>query len=315
MGVVSSRWFQIALSLGLFALLFHSLDFDVFRQQLAAAQLEWVAVAFVGYLLSQILSAYKWQLLALPLGFYYSLRVFSVYYFVGMYLNLFVPSTIAGDVGRGLLLATRGGRVPAAVQSVFADRISGLVMLLWVSAVGFLLFGPTVLPAVVAYGVIAAAILAVGGWWIAPRVVPALFSPGHVFHRLWEKLVQPYHDHAALLGYACAVSFGFHCFQLSLQVALAYALNLSVPLWYLILFVPLVHLMSALPVSFGGLGVRESGYVMFLALIGIGRHEALTFGFLWSTLVLGAGLVGGIVLLLSPEVQLSLAQIRKTSDG
>jgi len=313
--ILSSRWCKIGTSLGLFALLFHSIDFAVFRQQLATARPEWVAVAFVGYLLGQILSAYKWQLLAWPLGFGYPLRAFSVYYFVGMYLNLFVPSTIAGDVGRGLLLATRGGRVPAALQSVFADRVSGLVMLLWVSAVGFLLFGPTVLPAVVAYGVIAAAILAVGGWWIAPRVVPTLFSPGYMFHRLWEKLVQPYHDHAALLGYACSISFGFHCFQLGLQAVLASALNLSIPWWYLMLFIPLVHILSALPISFGGLGVRESGYVMFLALIGIGRHEALAFGFLWSALVLGAGLVGGIVLLLSPEVQLSLAQIRKTSGG
>jgi hypothetical protein len=59
--------------------------------------------------------------------------------------------------------------------------------------------------------------------------------------------------------------------------------------------------------------VRESGYVMFLALIGIGRHEALAFGFLWSALVFGAGLVGGVVLLLSPEVQLARAQIKRTS--
>ena len=126
--IVFSRWFKIATSLALFAFLFHSIEFAVFRQQLAAARLEWVAVAFVGYLFGQILSAYKWQLLARPLGFYCPLRAFVVYYFVGMYLNLFVPSTIAGDVGRGFLLATRGGRAPAALQSVFADRVSGLVM-------------------------------------------------------------------------------------------------------------------------------------------------------------------------------------------
>ena len=118
-----------------------------------------------------------------------------------------------------------------------------------------------------------------------------------------------------VLGYACLVSFGLHCLQLGLQVVLAYALRLPVPLWYLILFIPLVHLLSALPVSFGGIGVRESSYVMFLALIGIGRHQALAFGFLWSALVLGGGMVGGVVLVLSPEVQRSLARIRKTSDG
>jgi glycosyltransferase 2 family protein len=313
--ILTSRWFKLALSIGLFILLFRSLDLHAFREQLATARLDLVVVTFLGYLLSQVLSAHKWQVLARPLGFHHPLRVFGVYYFVGMYLNLFVPSTVAGDVGRGLLLATQSGRVSTALQSVLADRITGVVMLLWVSALGFLVFGPTVFPATVAYGVIGAAVLVVAGWWIAPQVVPVLFLPGHAVHRAWENLIQPYHDQAMLLGYACLVAFGLHCLQLGLQVVLAYALRLPVPLWYLILFIPLVHILSALPVSFGGIGVRESSYVVFLALIGIGRHQALAFGFLWSALVLGGGMVGGVVLLLSPEVQRSLARIRKTSDG
>ncbi|MSQ47781.1 MAG: flippase-like domain-containing protein [Deltaproteobacteria bacterium] len=312
--ILSSWWFKLALSGGLFTLLFWSIDLDDFREQLSAARLDLVVVTFLGYLLTQLLSAYKWQVLARPLGFHHPLRVFGVYYFVGMYLNLFMPSTIAGDVGRGLLLATRSGRV-SALQSVLADRVTGVVMLLWVSALGFLCFGPTVFPATVAYGVVGVAVLTVAGWWIAPRVVSVLFTPGHAVHRVWENFFQPYHDQAGLLGYACLLSFGLHCLQLGLQVVLAYALHLSVPLWYLILFIPLVHILSALPVSFGGIGVRESSYVMFLALVGIGRHEAAAFGVLWSVLGLGAGLVGGVVLLLSPEVQHALARIRKKSDG
>jgi uncharacterized membrane protein YbhN (UPF0104 family) len=313
--ILSSRWFKLGLSLGLFTLLFRSIDLGDFREQLAAARLDLVIVAFLGYLLSQVLSAYKWQVLARPLGFHHPLRVFGVYYFVGMYLNLFVPSTVAGDVGRGLLLATQSGRVATALQSVLADRITGVVMLLWVSALGFLVFGPTVFPATVAYGVVGAAVFVVAGWWIVPRMVPVLFLPGHTVHRVWRNLIQPYRNQTMLLSYACLVSFGLHCLQLGLQMVLAYALHLSVPLWYLILFIPLVHILSAFPVSFGGIGVRESSYVVFLALIGIGRHQALAFGFLWSILGLGAGLVGGVVLMLSPEVQYSLARIRKTSDG
>jgi uncharacterized membrane protein YbhN (UPF0104 family) len=109
-----------------------------------------------------------------------------------------------------------------------------------------------------------------------------------------------------VLSRACGLSFVFHLFQLSLQVLLAHALSLSVPFWYLMLFIPLVHLLSALPLSFGGAGVREGGYVVFLALIGIGKNEAVAFGLLWTALVFGAGLVGGLVLLVSPATRLSL---------
>jgi hypothetical protein len=304
--ILSSRWLKVGISLGLLAFLLRSTDLHGFMQQIFAARPGFFLLAFIGYLAGQAFSAYKWQLLARPLGFNQSLHAFTVYYFAGMYLNLFAPSIVVGDLGRGLLLAGNGGGLGSALQSVLADRVTGLVMLLWVSAVGFLLFGPTVLPAMLCYGVIAAAVLSVASWWILPCVVSRLLAPRNALRRLVEKLVAPYHTAAAVLGCACGLSFIFHLFQLGLQVLLAHALRLTVPVWYLVLFVPLVHILSALPVSFGGVGVREGGYVAFLALIGIGRDEALAFGVLWSAVVLGAGLVGGLVLLCSPAARFSL---------
>ena len=307
MSFLSSRWFKIAISLGLFAFLLYSTDVDMLKRQLVAARPELVTIAFVGYLLSQALSAYKWQVLARPLGFLQPVRTFIVYYFVGGYLNLFAPSMVVGDIGKGLLLAANGGTTSSALYSVVVDRVSGLVMLVWVSATGFLLFGPTILPTTLCYGVTVAAIASLLAWWVLPYILqfPSVNRP--FIKRIIDKLIVPYQKNAATLGYACVLSYVFHWLQLSLQVLLVYALNLPVPLWYLMLFIPLVHILSALPLSFAGLGVRESGYVTFLALISVSRDQALAFGLLWSTLVLGSGLVGGLVLLFSSEAQLLLA--------
>ena len=311
----ASRWFKAGISLGLFACLLGATDLRVFTRQILAARSEFVLLAFIGYLASQALSAYKWRLLAVPLGFDQPLRAFTLYYLAGMYLNLFAPSTVVGDLGRGVLLAGNGGGIGPALQSVLADRVSGLVMLLWVSAAGFMLFGPTVLPAALCYGTIAAAFLSVAGWWVLPRVIGRLFSPWHRLRWLVEQFLLPYQTETGVLGRACGLAIVCHLCQLSLQVLLAHALGLAVPVWYLLLFIPLVHILSALPLSLGGVGVREGGYVVFLALIGIGRDEALAFGLLWSALVLGSGLVGGLVLLLLPEARFSLASVRKTRDG
>ena len=315
MRFLASRWFKAGISLGLFACLLGATDLRVFTRQILAARSEFVLLAFVGYLASQALSAYKWRLLAVPLGFDQPLRAFTLYYLAGMYLNLFAPSTVVGDLGRGVLLAGNGGGIGPALQSVLADRVSGLVMLLWVSATGFMLFGPTVLPAALCYGTIAAAFLSVAGWWVLPRVIGRLFSPWHRLRWLVEQFLLPYQTETGALGRACGLAFVCHLCQLGLQVLLAHALGLAVPVWYLLLFIPLVHILSALPLSLGGVGVREGGYVVFLALIGIGRDEALAFGLLWSALVLGSGLVGGLVLLLLPEARFSLASVRKTRDG
>lgn len=312
--MLSSRWLKVGISLGLFGVLLRSVDLREFTHHILAARPELFALAFSGYVAGQGLSAYKWRLLAAPLGFEQSLRTFTVYYFIGMYLNLFAPSTVVGDLGRGLLLANNRNRLGPALQSVLADRVSGLIMLLWVSAAGFLVCGPTVLPAAVCYGTIAAALLTIVGWWSLPRLLNSLFSPHHTVRRLIEALLIPYRREAALLGWVCGVSLVFHFFQLGLQMLLARALNLALPFWYLVLFIPLVQIASALPLSFGGVGVREGGYVIFLAFIGVGRDEALAFGLLWSAVVLGANVLGGVVLLLSPQVQLSLASVRKTRD-
>jgi len=305
---LSSRWFKIVVSLGLFGFLLYSTDTDALRKQLVAVRFDFLAAAFTGYLLSQVLSAYKWRVLARPLGFLQPFRPFVVYYFVGGYLNLFAPSTVVGDIGRGLLLAADGGNTGAALYSVVVDRVSGLVMLVWVSATGFLLFGPTILPTTLCYGVAAVAFAALLMWWALPYILQFQFANRPFIERIVEKLIVPYQENATTLGYACVISYVFHWFQLSLQVLLVYALNLPVPLWYLTLFIPLIHILSALPLSFAGLGVREGGYVAFLALVGVGKDQALAFGLLWSTLVLGSGLVGGLVLLFSSEVRLALAK-------
>ena len=254
------------------------------------------------------MSAYKWQVLARPLGFRQPFRFFVVYYFIGMYLNLFVPSTVVGDVGRGFFLAKDRKRLGGALHSVVADRLSGLVMLLWVSASGFLLFGPTVLPLALAYGVIAAAVAIPLVWWLLPRMMTLSVFRHPLVQRMVEKFLVPYQENTLTVGYACVLSYAFHWLQLSLQVVLASALNLPVPLWYLMLFIPLVHMLSALPISFGGIGVREGGYVAFLALMGVGKDQALAFGFLWSVLVLAAGVVGGVVMLLSSEARETLTK-------
>lgn len=303
MPVLSSRWFQLSISLILIAALFQSADWQAFANQLRTAQLGYVGLAFVGYLLGQVLSAYKWRLLAQALGFHQSVRAFVTYYFVGMYLNLFAPSTIAGDVGRGLFLAGGRDRAGRALQSVLADRVSGLVMLLWVSALGFFVLGPTVLPAVVCYGTITVACGAVLGWWLLPRLVTRLFVPDHIIRRTSEKLLAPYHTKPKLLLGVCGLSFGFHVFQIGLLPLLAHALDIRVPFWYLVLCIPLVILLSSLPLSFGGLGVREGSYVFFLSLIGIGQNDALALSLVWTSLIFGAGLVGGLVLFVSPDTR------------
>jgi uncharacterized protein (TIRG00374 family) len=163
--------------------------------------------------------------------------------------------------------------------------------------------------------VIAAAVGATIGWWFLPWFLDHFFYSDNKIHRFLTKLVSPYQHASKVLVRACSLSFLFHFFQLALQVVVAHALGLEVSVWYLTVCIPLINIMSGLPVSFGGLGVREGGYVMFLGLAGIDGEQALAFGLLWSAIVLSANVTGGLALVLSPATRTPLSGVKRTSDG
>jgi len=61
---------------------------------------------------------------------------------------------------------------------------------------------------------------------------------------------------------------------------LALALSISISFWYLYVVIILVNMLTVLPVSVFGLGVREGGYIFFFSLVGISIEQALAFSLL-----------------------------------
>jgi uncharacterized membrane protein YbhN (UPF0104 family) len=75
------------------------------------------------------------------------------------------------------------------------------------------------------------------------------------------------------------------------------ALNAPVPLGYYFILVPMVSLLTLLPISVNGMGVREGGTALFLAPLGIGEGTALSLALLWFAVGAAASLLGGLVYL------------------
>ena len=70
------------------------------------------------------------------------------------------------------------------------------------------------------------------------------------------------------------------------------ALGLPVPPLYYGVFVPLVSLLTLLPVSVNGMGLREAGTVLLLAPLGVGRAEAVALSLLTFAVLTAASLAG-----------------------
>src|SRR5437588_7428704 len=92
----------------------------------------------------------------------------------------------------------------------------------------------------------------------------------------------------AVLG----VSFAY---QLTLVVAawmLGHALGINIGITVLLAFMPAVAMAQVLPISIGGLGLREGALVLFLHPLGVSIEHAVAFGLLIYGINLAVSLLG-----------------------
>jgi uncharacterized protein (TIRG00374 family) len=291
--------------------------------QVAAAfrALDWgLWVASLGVLLAaQVVSALRWQWLSRPLGFADPLRRYVGLYFVGMFFNLLLPTSVGGDAVRAVGLNAGSGRRMAALLSVLLDRLSGLLVLLALACVAALAC-PVPLPAWVTASVGGTALAAAVGLALLPastRVLARIDSDGGRWHGVLVKvrrLAAAVREAAGMYRREPRLMVGSTALSVLVQAAsvvqvalVGRAVGAEVPMAVYGVAVPMVALLTLLPVSLSGMGVREAGMVLFLRPVGVPAGAAVTVAFLWFCGQTAAGLAGAGVYLFGhfprPEVR------------
>lgn len=295
--LASSNWFKLVLSVALLVLLTPKTDVGDLGRIFAQTHLPWLIAAFVGYEISQVMSTLRWWLLGRPLGFHDPFSRYLVCYFSGMYLNLFAPSTVAGDVGRALFLAG-GRRRTLAFTSVVADRGIGFIALIWVNAAAILLMPGYPIPRLMRLSAWLVPPATVALWLWGPRLAVSLLPPANRWRVLVEVELARYWSDVRLLAVSFTLAVCFHLVQIGTQILIAWALGLTIPWTFFLIFVPAVNIAGMLPISLSGVGIRESLYLYFLSRVGVDRETALALGLLSSAVVLLSGLSGAPVFVL-----------------
>jgi len=289
----SARWIlQILVSVGIVVYILVDVDRVHLAERLTSVRPGYVAGALALYLVGQVLSAYKWSLLGRSVGFERPLTDYVRFYFIGMFFNLFGPSTIGGDVVRALYLGA-GRRPGLAANSVLFDRVSGLALLMALGAGALIAFPEYGFPWPLTVGIIAGGLLLVLGWWMCPRLVRLLPAESR-FRRQVESELGPFWQDRRLLVKVAVISIAFHMTQVLVQYVLVLAARADVPFSYCMIYHPVVSVMAALPVSLGGL-ISLGGYLYFLEHLNLDDTVAATVGPLWFVVTWLGGLVGGAI--------------------
>ena len=299
---------KLLISVGLLTFLITRIDMQGFVRTLSTADFSYIALAMVIYLVTQAISAVRWTLLTRPLGISTSFKDLAVYYFIGMFFNLFAPSTVGGDVSRVYYLARgeaneRQKRVSVttahAAVSVLMDRAIGMTVLVWLGAAGLFLFPEYAIPAAVRSVTFFLAVALLMFVLFVPVLRRLLPAAGHPFIVKLSLILNSYRNGWRVIPQAMTLSLIVHLIQAWMHVIMGLALHLSLPLSFCIIIYPLVGTFAALPLSFNGLGLREGGYIFLLAAVGIGSEKGIAFGLLLFLIVAFDSLIGGILFLIN----------------
>ncbi len=296
-------WLRIAAGLALIAFLVVRFDWRPMGAAIRGLRWEHWFAALAIYLGSQVASSWRWAVLARPLGFHLPQRRFLRLYFEGMFFSLCLPSSIGGDVFKAYRLATgAAGRVLAGC-TVLADRATGLIGLVVIGLTALIgrTFGMSLL-ATVAAGVLllTAALVAVS---IALRIMNWLTARLAPESRLGSFAAQlmPYHSRPEVFRRAIGWGLLVQGLNVAVVIEIGNAMGLSIPLGAYCVAVPAVALLTILPVSISGVGVREGGLAWMLGSYGLAPALGVTLGLLWFLVTVVSGLIGGIAYLLERE--------------
>jgi uncharacterized membrane protein YbhN (UPF0104 family) len=289
-----NRTFRVLVSVSLLGWIAWQTDWGQVGQAFAKLRAGWWLAAVAALVLAQLASARRWQLLAAPLGFPRPLGQMTAFYFIGMYFNLVLPTSVGGDVVRAWYLDGRSGRRLGAFACVLLDRLSGLVVLLAVAAAG-VVFSPLVLPAWVkwlVWGACASAALGLACLPLAARLGTRISPKAGQLLRALGAVCSP-----RLLVTTTLLSVVVQVANVVLVWFVGLAIAAPVPGAYYWVLVPMVSLLTLLPISVNGMGVREGAMVLFLAPLGVGQGLPQTLAFLWFAVTAAVSLAGGLVYL------------------
>lgn len=281
---LASFVFRLLISLGLLVYLLKRTDFGALKEAFLAYSPLWWLVGFLVYIAFQALSVRRWQYICRALGFEQNYSYFARLYLINMYFNTLLPGLMGGDVIRSYYLAKDGFGLKEGSFSVILDRGAGLFGLCFILLWALPLWGDFLPSRVYVFILLSALGIILGG--IAVSLVATFRG---------EKLLSPL---------KWPTSLGLFAYGFSVQIlyvlqfaVMARGLDLFVSFKDFLVLVPVTGFLASLPISLGGLGVREASLVYFLGLKGIPREKGLLLGFLiYSTVLVGA-IPGGILYL------------------
>jgi uncharacterized membrane protein YbhN (UPF0104 family) len=257
-----------------FYIIFSKIDILEVIYKIEKANSFYLFYAFLLFNLSKIVSSirlnYYFENINIKISFLYGLNL----YYIGMFYNLFLPSGIGGDGYKIYILnkINKNVKIKDIIQATFLDRISGLIPLIFLGSVLFFMSDFYNISQLI--DIVIAIILFL------------LFPILYIFIKIFFKNFINIFFKTTIIGVTVQV------LQILSAIFIIFAIHQELHLYTFLTLFLISSVISIIPISMGGVGLREISFLYGLDFLTLDSSFGVTFAILFFCITAISSFVG-----------------------
>lgn len=298
---------RISVSILFLLLLFkiNKIDLRVLINDIRCTDKRLLAAGFLFFFFVYVLGFLRWRMLLRVAGINIPLKRLIRSFSGGIFFSIFLPSTIGGDLVRAADLVEHTKKAKEVIATVFLDRLSGYMGLVFVILPALLLSRDLVLDKVVFTSValiiilLVVILLVLFNNTIYSIITKWLSSPGagkikETIKNMHQE-IHVFRNHKRMIILNLLTSFIIQLVAPTSIYFVGLSLGIKVNFIYFLIFLPIIGAVTLLPIAIGGLGLREGLFVVYFAKAGVVKQLALAMSLLSFSFVVFYGAIGGLI--------------------
>ncbi len=301
-----SKSIRVLLTLAFLGFIYTKIDLSNLFLTIRQANYWLIILALAVFVFNRILISLRWKVIlsayAIPVSL---LKVIKII-FVSMPAGFLTPGGAGTDLVRGYQVSKQHGQTADVAGSIIIDRIIGLYSMFFVAFVAAY-FSPPLeylyeIKIITTISIIILTIGALVGLYVLRTYGNKIkISFSEKWNTQLSKLINALADLSVLKKVFLPIALISLFIQFSRCIVFYYlflSLGVKLDFIYFLVLVPLVFVLLFMPISLGGLGVRETSLLFFFAQLGVASEVSVSAGLLGYGFEILMLLVGMLIFLI-----------------
>ncbi len=299
--------FKIVITTLFLSIILYYIDFKLLIQQLERVNSNFFFGAIITFVIGIMINTLRLYLLSNVEKKEMSYSRLLKINFIGLFFSIFLPGRTAGDLIRGYYLAKLTGQIESTVSTILMWRIIGLMNMLFIASISSiisysLLKNPFIIVIIIGLSFLfLISLFVLSNTRIYNNEEKQFKDNKNTISTLKEfvrKVVRcliNYKKEKGLVLVNIVIAFISNLFIIATWFLIAKSINANIAVIIFLLFIPMVSILQAIPISFNGIGLREASAILLFGSIGIQMDVVLTISLLFSGLSILVALIGSII--------------------